>query len=53
MRFRRIVVAIDGTPTSLAALEATGELASAWGAELVGLFVEDTNLLRMASLPYP
>jgi nucleotide-binding universal stress UspA family protein len=52
MQFRRIVVAVDGTPTSLAALEATGELASAWGAEVVGLFVEDTNLLRMASLPF-
>jgi len=52
MKFRRIVVAIDGTPTSIAALEATGELASAWGAELLGLFVEDTNLLRMASLPF-
>ena len=52
MQFRRIVVAIDGTPTSLAALEATAELASAWGAEVVGLFVEDMNLLRMASLPF-
>lgn len=52
MQFRRIVVAIDGSPTSLAALEATAELASAWGAEVVGLFIEDTNLLRMASLPF-
>jgi len=52
MQFRRVVVAVDGTPTSLAALEATCELASAWGAEVVGLFVEDTNLLRMASLPF-
>ncbi len=52
MQFRRIVVAIDGSPTSVAALEATAELASAWGAEVVGLFVEDTNLLRMASLPF-
>ena len=52
MQFRRIVVAVDGTPSSLAALEATGELASAWGAEVVGLFVEDMNLLRMASLPF-
>lgn len=52
MQFRRVVVAIDGSPTSLAALEATAELASAWGAEVVGLFIEDTNLLRMASLPF-
>jgi hypothetical protein len=33
-------------------LEATAELAAAWGAEVVGLFIEDTNLLRMASLPF-
>ncbi len=52
MEFRRIVVAIDGSPTSIAALEATAELASAWGSEVVGLFIEDTNLLRMASLPF-
>ena len=52
MQFRRVVVAIDGSPTSLAALEATAELASAWGAEVVGLFIEDANLLRMASLPF-
>jgi len=52
MQFRRVVVAVDGTPTSLAALEATSELASVWGSEVVGLFVEDRNLLRMASLPF-
>ncbi len=52
MQFRRVVVAVDGSPTSLAAMEATGELASVWGAEMVGLFIEDTNLLRMASLPF-
>jgi nucleotide-binding universal stress UspA family protein len=49
---RRIVVAIDASPTSQAALEATAELAAAWGAELLGIFVEDVNLLRMASLPF-
>lgn len=52
MQFRRIVIAVDGSPTSLAALEATGELAAAWGAEVIGLFIEDTDLLRMASLPF-
>jgi nucleotide-binding universal stress UspA family protein len=51
-QFRRIVVALDGSPTSLAALEATAELAAAWGSEVAGLFVEDTSLLRMASLPF-
>ena len=52
MRIRRIVVAIDASPTSLAALEATTELAARWDAELLGIFVEDANLLRMASLPF-
>ena len=48
MPFRRVVVAVDGSPTSLAALEATAELAAVWGAEVVGLFVEDASLLKMA-----
>jgi len=52
MQIRRIVVAIDASPTSEAALEATVDLAAAWGAELLGIFVEDVNLLRMASLPF-
>jgi nucleotide-binding universal stress UspA family protein len=52
MQIRRIVVAIDASPTSQAALEATTELAAAWDAEVLGIFVEDVNLLRMASLPF-
>jgi nucleotide-binding universal stress UspA family protein len=52
MRIERIVIAIDASPTSLAALEATAELAARWDAEILGIFVEDTNLLRMATLPF-
>lgn len=44
---RRIVVALDASADSLAALEASAELAAALGAELVGLYVEDVNVLRL------
>ena len=49
---RRILVALDASQHSLAALEAASELASALKAELVGIFVEDVNLLRLAGLPF-
>ena len=49
---RRILVALDASPHSLAALEAAGELASRLQAELTGLFVEDIDLLRGAALPF-
>jgi nucleotide-binding universal stress UspA family protein len=49
---RRILVAIDASPASMAALHAAAELACQLNAELVGLFVEDINLLRMAELPF-
>lgn len=45
---RRIVVALDASPDSLAALQASAELASVFPAELVGLYVEDVNVLRLA-----
>ena len=49
---RRILVALDASRHSLAALEAASELADALQAELVGIFVEDVNLLSLAGLPF-
>jgi nucleotide-binding universal stress UspA family protein len=51
-KIQRILVAVDASPHSLAALEAAGELAARFDAELLGLFVEDLNLLRLAGLPF-
>ncbi len=49
---KRILVALDTSKHSLAALAAAVELAASLGAELLGLFVEDINLLRLAGLPF-
>ncbi len=49
---RRILVALDASPSSLAALDAAAELAARAQAELQGIFVEDTDLLRAAESPY-
>lgn len=49
---RRILVALDASPHSRAALEAAVDLAARFEAELHGLFVEDENLLRAAELPF-
>lgn len=51
LMIRRILVALDASRHSLAALEAAVELAASLEAELQGLFVEDVNLLRLAGLP--
>lgn len=50
--FRRILVALDGSLHSQAALEAAAHLAGLLKAELIGVFVEDVNLLRLAQLPF-
>jgi nucleotide-binding universal stress UspA family protein len=52
LKIRRILVALDASPHSLAALEAAADLAASFQAELIGLFVEDVNLLRLADLPF-
>jgi nucleotide-binding universal stress UspA family protein len=49
---RRILIALDASPASMAALEAAVELAERLDAELLGVFVEDINLLRLADLPF-
>jgi nucleotide-binding universal stress UspA family protein len=51
LTIRRILVALDTSYHSLAALEAAAELAASLQAELQGLFVEDVNLLRAAGSP--
>lgn len=49
---RRILVALDASPASLSALETAAELAQTLQSELVGVFVEDINLVRMAALSF-
>lgn len=49
---KRILVALDASTHSLAALEAAADLAATLEAELLGLFVEDENLLHLAGLPF-
>ncbi len=48
---QRILVALDGSAHSLAALDAAAALAAQLGAELEALFVEDEDLLSLADLP--
>ena len=48
----RIVVALDASAHSRAAMNAAVTLAEKINAEVVGLFVEDINLLRMSELPF-
>lgn len=48
---RRILVALDASPHSLAALDMAADLAARMQAELAGLFVEDEELLRTAESP--
>lgn len=52
LRIKRILVALDASTHSLAALEAAADMAAALEAELLGLFVEDENLLHLAGLPF-
>jgi nucleotide-binding universal stress UspA family protein len=52
LTIQRILVALDMSADSHAALEAATRLASMLKAEIVGLFVEDQDLLHMAKMPY-
>jgi len=49
---RRILVALDASRHSWAALDAAVNLAVILEAKIEGLFVEDDNLIRLASLPF-
>ena len=49
---RVVLVAVDASPQSLAALETAAKVASRLHAELRGMYVEDIDLLRMAELPF-
>jgi nucleotide-binding universal stress UspA family protein len=48
-RRKQILIALDASSQSLAALEAAVEIAHQRGAELLGVFVEDEDLLRVTS----
>lgn len=48
----RVVVGLDGSPGSFAALEAAADLATYLDVELRGVFVEDSDLLAFAGLPF-
>lgn len=50
--FRRILVALDASSESLAALEAAVQMAKRLEAELTGLFVEDADLFKLAQYPF-
>ena len=50
--FRRILVGLDSSSGSLAVLGTSARLAAQLRAGLVGLFVEDQELLHMAALPF-
>jgi nucleotide-binding universal stress UspA family protein len=50
--FRRILVAMDSSPESRAALEVAAGLAASLRSELAGLFVEDQDLFDLAALPF-
>ncbi len=49
---RRVLVVLDASPQNPAVLESAAELAARLGGELLAMFVEDTNLLRLAELPF-
>jgi nucleotide-binding universal stress UspA family protein len=49
---RRILVAVDASPHSRAALATAVDMAARFEAELLGIFVEDINLLRLGNLPF-
>ncbi|HUJ74384.1 MAG TPA: universal stress protein [bacterium] len=51
-RLTRILVTLHASPSSLDWLEGAAAFAQRMNAELLGLFVEDVGLLRLAGLPF-
>jgi nucleotide-binding universal stress UspA family protein len=49
---QRILVALDASPVSAEAIETAVQLAAHLRARLVGLFVEDMELIRVAEFPF-
>ncbi len=52
MNIKRILVAIDASSYSLNALETAVNLAEKLQVDLHGIYIEDSNLLRLAQLPF-
>jgi hypothetical protein len=52
MKIQRIVVALEPAPRARTALAAAAASAARMEAELVGLFIEDVDLLHFAGLPF-
>ena len=52
MKIRRIIVGLEPAPRTRVTLEAAAKLAAQMEAELVGLFVENINLLHFAGFPF-
>jgi len=51
-RIERVVVPLDAASDSLVALETAARLAAHANAPLIGIFVEDEDLLHLANLPF-
>lgn len=52
VNIRRILVGVDASPQSMAALRAAADLAASLDAELIGLFIEDINLIRFSEYSF-
>ncbi|MBS0338524.1 MAG: hypothetical protein JSS40_17335 [Proteobacteria bacterium] len=52
LAIQRVVIGFDPAPADVAALRVAAGLAAGLGAELVGLYVEDERLLRLAEHPF-
>lgn len=52
MKIRRIIIGLETAPRGQATLEAAARLAAQMEAELVGMFVENIDLLHFAALPF-